>query len=286
MQSSRTIVLSILATSCLAGCGAVTPLKDPIIPNDIDARGHSREGKLKTRLISKVKCEVQNALFDAEKLGSVPWLKYWGTQITIKSTWEDKSSLSPSITNDILLKGVESISNVFGATGNAQATRLETTTFIWQNSELLDDQYKNISLGVNTDCDRILDGPLVESDHRIREFIYDNATVAAYGVATTGNFKKPPFTVLQSDLTFVGSIGANYTPIWRFTKLSANTGGSLLSGTRTITGQIIMTVGPLAPLSKIDALKAVEALAEPAASQHNAAVIGSFVAAQNAARFQ
>ena len=248
------------------------------MPNKVDERGLSFEGKLKSRLIAKIKCEMQNALYYADGLGSVPWLKTWGTQITIKSTWDEMSSLSPGISNVLSLHGAESVTTVFGGTGSAHATRLETITFIWRNSLLLEDQANDLRLKVNTDCSRIVNGPFVEADHKIVEFIYDNATVAATGVATTGNFSSPPFTVLQDDLTFVGTIGANFTPVWKFTRFTANTAGNLLSGTRSVTGEVIMTLGPLASEGKVANLKGPASLAEPAASQHNAAVIGGFVA--------
>lgn len=268
----------------LAGCGAVVPAKDPLVANTIDRNGHSEEGKVKSNLVAKIKCQMQHALYAADKLGTVPWLRQWGTQISLKMTWEERSDLNAGVTNINLLKGLDTFSTSIGFTGSAHATRNENVTFIWENKALLADELKNRRASIDTDCNKIVDGPFLSSDLRIVEFVYDNAVLARQGVATTGDARAPPFTTFQNDLTFVASYGGNVTPSWKFAKLTANTNGTFLGAQRTVTGELIITIGPLDTSSRQDFLKMPIRLAEPGASQHNAAVIGGFVATQNSAQ--
>lgn len=275
-----------MAVFCLstAGCGLTVPPKDALVPNQKDVNGLSVEGKFKSNLVAKIKCQMQQALFEADRLGTVPWLRRWGTQISLKMTWDERADLSGGLTNINLLKGMETFSTSVGIAGSAHATRNENVTFIWENGILLSDEVKNRNNGTNPNCGAIIDGPFLTSDLKIGEFVYDNAVLARKGVATTGDASAPPFTTFQNDLTFVASYGANVTPSWRFAKLTANSGAPFLTGQRTVTGELIITIGPLDASARQDFLKMPVRLAEPAASQHNAAVVGGFVATQNAAQ--
>ena len=150
-------------------------------------------------------------------------------------------------------------------------------TFLYENRQLLAAARLNARNGVVEDCSRREDGIMIDSDLRIGDFIYDKATLAATEVETTVAVTNPQFSTFQEDITFVGAIGGNVTPSWRFTRVSANTAGTFASATRTTTGDVLVTLGALAKDKDGNLLPM---LAQQSAAQHDAGVIGGSVATQ------
>jgi hypothetical protein len=274
-------ILSIKALGCLlvplmlCACGTSVPLKDPLRTNDLDAQNFSREGRVEANLVGNIRCEVQNAIYEADKLGSMPYLgTTWGTQVTLKLTWDEMSGLTPNVSFIDPMAMMQSFMVNLGASATAHATRLETITFLFENRGLL----AVAKTKGRQDCRQRETGIMIESDLRIEEFIYDKATLAASHVATTVDPGSPQFSTFQEDLTFVGTLSGNVTPVWKLTRISANTSGNLASATRTTTGDVLITLGALATDQQGNLLPQ---LGDAGASQHQAALIGGSVGSQN-----
>lgn len=181
MKRGTIIVLMAYCVS-LNGCGAYVPLKDPLHENNIDPNGLSYEGKMEANIVGNIRCEIQNAIFAADGLGSVPYLgKTWGTQVTLKLTWDELSGLSPGAAYIVPMAAMQSFALSAGVTATAHSTRVETVTFLFENRQLLATARQN---GIQ-DCSKREKGFQVESDLRIGEFVYDKATLADTKVATT-----------------------------------------------------------------------------------------------------
>lgn len=217
--------MGLIAFILIGGCGTHVPLTDPLRANSLDENNYSREGRIEQNLVGNIRCEIQNAVYEADKLGSMPYLgTTWGTQVTLKLTWDEMSGLAPSVSIINPLAMMQSFAVSLGASATAHATRLETITFLFENRGLLAAAKR---MG-RQDCSKRETGIMIESDLRIEEFIYDKATVAATAVATTVDRGRPQFSTFQEDLTFVATLSGNVTPVWKLTRVSANTSGNLI----------------------------------------------------------
>ena len=270
---------AVVLTLTLSGCGTYTPLKDPLHPNDLNPEGLSREGRAEANIVSNIRCEIQRGLYNASRFREVGYLgTTWGTQVTLKLTWDEMSSLAPNFAYIDPIAAMQTFTIGAGVGASAHATRLETITFLFENHALLDDARTNVAKHLPLDCSKQASGISVESDLRIDEFIYDKATIAKANVATTEDPSQPQFSTFQEDLTFVGTLGGNVTPTWKLTRVNADSTGTLAGATRSTTGDVLVTLGPLATDSRGNLL---HRLGDPAASQHTAGIIGGSVASQN-----
>jgi hypothetical protein len=124
-------------------------------------------------------------------------------------------------------------------------------------------------------CDGSKRGILVDSDLKIKEFIYDKITATNAGVGTTGSPSWAQFNTFTETITFTVSYGGNATPTWKFARISGDPSSTLLSATRTDIDTAIITIGPIeTPASPY----APAELKQSAQNQHNAAVYGTATA--------
>jgi len=287
---ARIRVLCAVTTSCIAvsACGTYVPQKtllqaDKLGSDGLTADGiRSREGVLEEHIVANIRCDIQNAIFKTTKISKVEYLnESWGTQVTLKLTWDESSGLGPSVSFITPMSAMQSRSISLGASATAHATRVETITFLYKNSDLLKSYQMDLANNQNTvpDCRKLTTGLVIDSDLKIGDFIVDKATLASTGEASTDDPDSPPFTTFQEDLTFVGSFGGNITPTWKLTHLAANSSGNLLSGTRTMTGDVLITLGPLVP-DQTHPGRYLHQLGDAAAAQHVAGITGGAVASQ------
>ncbi|MEK9278599.1 MULTISPECIES: hypothetical protein [unclassified Bradyrhizobium] len=277
MISFRNSGLLLCLLPVLSDCGLYVPQKDPLVQNDIDPRnGMSRQGKIESNIIANIRCEITRGLYRAVNTGNVPWLAGWGTSISLNLTWEETSNVNPGILYTTPIGGSDVFSAGGGVSGSAHSTRNEAITFTLENRELLREAMLTSHASQGLDCSALEDGVTVSSDLKIDEFIYDKASIAGGHEARTRPILYPQFSTFQETLTFVVSVGGDVTPSWKFIRLSVNPGGPFLSGSRTKTSQVIVTLGPLAkPAGPAGAAQ----LALQAAVQHDAAVAGNATAA-------
>lgn len=286
----------IASTVIVSACGTYVPSKDLMHPDNRNSNpsskefGQSDEGRAEADLVGNIRCEIENGIYLASEIvhdgnNNVPYLSTsWGTQITLKLTWDEMSGVAPGLSFIHPLSNMQSRSIGIGGAVTAHATRVETVTFLFANADLLKsaNAYRNIPANkakALPDCSVRETGTMIHSDLKIADFIVDKATLASTGITSTDDPSDPPFSTFQEELTFVGSFSGNLTPTWKLTRFTSNTAGNLLSGSRTTTGDVLITLGPLAPDSKHPG-QFLHSLAEPAASQHTAAFGGGATATQ------
>lgn len=273
----------------LGACGLTVPEKDVLTRDNINPKnGHSDIGELENRIAAHVECEIRNGLWEASKIKYVPWLEKWGTSVSLTVTAEEQSAANPGVS---LMTPLENSVKAFpvggnvvspqsftlglGASGTANATRVETIQFTYANKQLLDEYADNVRLGNKTSCDGYQKGVMIESDLKIAQFIIDKATLASTGVATSQPRSWAPFNTFQEQITFAASFGGSATPTWKFARVSVDPNSPLVTATRTKTNALIITLGQLGqPASPTSPAQ----LAQQGASQHGAAVQGGATA--------
>ena len=235
----------------LAGCGTYTPDKDPFSSDKPTEFGTTRQGNYETGIVNHVTCEIAQGLAEAKRL-DLPWLDEWGTTISQTITVEDQSGLAPGISTITPLQNVifpfasggnvvspQSFSISIGGTASANALRTETIQYTFRNRDIL----------LYTDPDTCMStepGVMIDGDLKIREFIYDKATIAALGNASLvgggkNPWQRPVFNTFTEEITFVAAYGGTFTPTWKLARLTANTTQICLSAS----GPIPMTSSSL-----------------------------------------
>ena len=162
-------------------------------------------------------------------------------------------------------------SQSIGVSGSANALRTETLQYTYRNIDILTHADK-------TSC--VKNGFFLDGDLRIKDFIYDNATIAAGGtVAFAGgagkSWERPIFNVFTEEVTFVAAFGGSFTPTWKLATIQANASSNLLIAERTNTNDLVITLGPLDPKQSKDA---PVQLSQAAQSQHLTRVQASAIA--------
>jgi hypothetical protein len=277
----------------LGGCGILTPEKDIFVNNSpADGGAASPEGHLENAVVDDVKCELSKGIWDVmgpsyapHKLGlAVPWLMNWGASVTLKITVEEQGSLSPGVS---LMKPFANYVSVFpsggnvlspqsfslglGLSGSANATRVETIAFTYTFKELLADANNIYKRKQKVSCNEQENGIMINSDLKIAEFIYDKASIAELGEASSSsNPTWPPYTTFQDEVTFVATYGGNVTPTWHFAKIGADPTGTLLNASRMKTNDVLITLGAVTPAKA----NAPAQLSTQSQNVHNAALIG------------
>lgn len=291
---SRIYIFSAIVCLMLCSCGLHVPSKSLLRSDKTFSEpsaqevGQLEEGRAEANIVGNIRCEIANGLYRAslvrhENKNNVGYLTtLWGTQVTLKLTWDEMSGVAPSLSFIHPRGNMQSVSIGPGGSATAHATRLETVTFLFENADLVKGVNDYLDNPENKerllpDCTSRETGTMIESDLKIAEFIIDKATIASTGIASTEEASKPPFTTFQEDLTFVGAFSGNLTPTWKLTRFASNTSGSLLSASRTTTGDVLITLGALAKDKDGNLL---HSLGEPSASQHTAVITGGAAASQ------
>ena len=259
----------------LGGCGLWVPEKDFFTGDTIVLGEPSSRGRFENRIVAHIRCEIRNAVYDTLRLPNVDWLRTWGATVNLKLTVEEQSAIAPSVTFNPIFFHASSFSLGVGGSGSAHSTRLETIEFTYDHAELLDEARKNIAAGIGLSCDKLQDGVMIQSDLKIEQFLYDKASISSTGEATSKAPNTPPFSTLQDDITFVLAVGGTANPIWKLSRVSVDTGSTLLGATRTRTDHLLLTFGPVVQKAKGGA----QAQLSPQTQQvHNAGLIGGSTA--------
>jgi hypothetical protein len=120
---------------------------------------------------------------------------------------------------------------------------------------------------------------LIDGDLKIKEFIFDNAVVAA---AANGAWKasRSPYNSWTEELTFVSAYGGAVIPTWKLARLTANASSNLAVAEQTNTNDLILTLGPLQSRSEAQKNPPYSAfqLTASAMNQHNARVQANAIA--------
>jgi hypothetical protein len=167
----------------------------------------------------------------------------------------------------------QSLSVGLGVSGAAHSTRLETIAFTLAFREPLAEAKKDVAAGEQS-CAPYQNGVRLQSDLKIRQFIYDKAFIATTGEATTKNIKASPYSTFSEDITFVASYGGSATPVWKFARISVNADTPLANASRSKTDDLIITLSPVTPATPTSAAR----LSQQGQNVHNAQITGSFTA--------
>jgi hypothetical protein len=298
-------LFALVVPGALAGCGTYTPDKDPFTVDVPSASGDTKQGNYESGIVNHVTCEIAQGLSEAKRL-DLPWLDNWGTTVTQTITVEDQTGLAPGIStitpfHNVVFPfatggnvvGPQSFSLNFGGTASANALRTETIQYTFRNKDI-------ILYADPQSCASRQSGVMIDGDLKIREFIYDKATVAALGNASLvvdtpsglEPWQLPPFNTFTEEITFVAAYGGSFTPTWHLARLSANAAANLVITERTNTNDLIITLGPVkcpqpspartqpkgSPPACLPLKESPVQLIDAAMNQHNARVQASAIA--------
>lgn len=254
----------------LTGCGLSVPAKDPVRGNPTDNNGRTLQGKVESNIIANVRCEVTKGLYEAMRMGHAPWLRDWGTTVTLDLTWDESSAFNPGISYLDPIGSGKTFTAGAGLQLSSRATRQEQITFTLDNQVLLAEAQLTKEARGDLGCSSLQDGTQVQSDLDIDGFIVDKTVVAGGLEATTRSKDYPQFSTFTEKLTFLATYEASATPTWKLARTTYNPAAPFIQGTRSKTNMIVVTLGPLqSPLSP----KAGAQLVEQARVIHNANVV-------------
>jgi hypothetical protein len=205
---------------------------------------------------------------------------------------DEKSSLSPGVSlNEPLATAINKFANGttvmtsqifnFGLGGSvgADATRVETISWFLDFADFLT-ELKTLK---DPDASCEIQGPYpIEGSMLIYEGLYSGVKTATVLKTVSQPFATGgPLSVIEHHVTFDLNATGNATPTWKLVNVSANTSGSLLSGSRDRKDDLLITMGPTEISDTKRKLAPSKKIAGPSAdvdNAHLAAQIGQAVA--------
>lgn len=247
-MSAHKIVAACLLTVALNGCGLYVP---EIQENPFDQAG----GQLLVKaIVNSIHCEVKNAVIYALGQKGVPqtlaeqqgnFMKYWGMQMALTLTVEEKSVLNPVT----VLTPPSPASAVFtlglGASGTADATRKETLNFYYTVDQLRSG--KPCPVPNNLEPNAPQNSLFLHSDLKVSEWLLDEIMAVGtreFGAPTDAKSVLKQ-NVLQHEVKFEIITSGNITPAWKLTRATINQSGTFFSASRDRTHDLIITFGPI-----------------------------------------
>lgn len=219
-----------------------------------------------------------------------PTVSEWGTAVNLSIMVDELSGLTPGVSLKTPLQNVvrtfpvggnvispQSVSLGIGASATAHATRTETIQFTYSNPGLLYQAKRRFvqdPAGLAA-CDKSAQGIMINSNLKIDDFIYDKATIAAFGNDISTARTWAPYSLFQDQITFVATFGGSVTPTWTFARIAVDPTSPTVSATRTKTNTLIITLGELSTKATPTS---PATLSSAAASQHSNAAAGASTA--------
>ena len=277
-------LLAIAALSGLtAGCGLAVPTISEPWDRDIPPDPHVLKdntlpatGQIEFEIKKRIFCDLREAVRTAETInyekgGSTKQEDIlpsdWGAYISLSLEVDDSSVLQPGVSFINPLANMQLRSYGFGANLASTATRIDKFDSFY-TVKTLRAPIRDISICNTKDptTDPIIragyqpaqSSPFIlESDLGIRDWLVGalyptrglpsdvpkGSGGAPAGAAGKGGGTKPDTVTLEEK--FIITTSGNFTPSWKLTRLSANTGSSPLFSTgRVRTHDVIITIGP------------------------------------------
>jgi hypothetical protein len=205
------------------------------------------------------------------------FLEDWAAQATLTLTVDEKTTLSPGLSlNQVFPNAITTFSNGnvttaqsfslgLGATASADATRKETVSWLIDFRRFMN---KRSLLRARKERDRVYaaartagahtisicnDGPLIEGDLKLREWLYavllpafvQGGIVSDYRAALENEAKLTKKDVISHQITFAILYSGNVTPTWKLVRVSANQGSlPLFNAQRGRTQDLTISMGP------------------------------------------
>jgi hypothetical protein len=233
-MSAMRFVVPILLAEISTGCGLRVP--------EIAESGDRVEGQqLVQAILINITCELRGAVNDlraAYPQGT--FIDGYGIQTTLTLTYEEKSSLAPSV-NWFPPSPVTAVFNLgAGLNLSSDATRKNVI-----------DGYYLVNDLENARCSeaaRPNGAFLLQSDLKLSEWLF---TAVSASLTNTVNFKNAALgvkdSILQHEVKFLIDTSANATPTWKFKLVTVNPGGTFLNVDRSRTNDLLITLGPAVP---------------------------------------
>ncbi|SCB08328.1 hypothetical protein GA0061099_1001233 [Bradyrhizobium yuanmingense] len=234
-------VAGVLLSVFLGSCGSTLPVMRLSYASDNDFRNFVKG------IAEHVRCELYNAV--AREYGpndpKRAMLYSWAAKIALTIRALDKSTISPGLTAD-------APPTVFtiaaGASGSTAGTREMTMTYFLPFKELLDGKKISFRERPPQYCD------VITNETGVREPIAGNlgihqtlkAALETWDSSRTlsERIKNGPFETITHHVTFEVVAGGDITPTWHFVNVIANPNAPFLSGSRTTTDELLITIGP------------------------------------------
>jgi hypothetical protein len=123
---------------------------------------------------------------------------------------------------------------------------------------------------------------LVHSDLKIGQFIANKAFIAiapgtvAASKKTAASKAVSPFNIFNYEAEFIVTYGGNITPMWKFTRITADPSSPFFNATRSRTHDVTITMSPaqMTPTGGVQVSPEAQVV-------HSAALIGQAVGAAN-----
>jgi hypothetical protein len=260
MTPTKHILPAIGIALTVAGCGTY-------VPEIQENYWYPDPNRLVEAIIQSIHCEIRNAVTAVinedrwnywNSLHSTypqplqaAWLNDWGAQMQITLSVDEQSSFSPS--------GLYSPMKIFflngGVSASSEATRIETLNYYYTINDIY-----NVGKGEGcsqeltaTISDHPIGSLLIQSDLKLKEWL--RAVVLGH---KTGEIPivLPPYTTnttaknaISHEIKFIVITSGNITPMWKLERATINPTGSLFTGSRNRTHDLLITLGPNDPKS-------------------------------------
>jgi hypothetical protein len=233
-MSAMRFVVPFLLAGILAGCGLRVP--------EIAESGNRVEGQqLVQAILINITCELRGAVTDLrEAYPQGTFIDGYGIQTTLTLTYEEKSTLAPSV-NWFPPSPATAVFNLgAGLNLSSDATRKNVIDGYYLVSDL-----ENARC---SDAARPNGAFLLQSDLKLSEWLF---TAVSASLTNTVNFKNAALgvkdSILQHEVKFLIDTSANATPTWKFKLVTVNPGGTFLNVDRSRTNDLLITLGPAIP---------------------------------------
>ncbi|NSZ09775.1 hypothetical protein G6M14_25730 [Agrobacterium tumefaciens] len=222
----------------LAGCGATLPVMDYRHSSDEAFAGFVRA------IAAHVKCEMRRAvaLEYAPNDPNREVLYDWAAKIALTIRAFDKGNLNPNVS---LINSTQILKAAIGAQVETNGTREMTMTYYLPFKELLPSRDAIDEKGKTLDCSKMnIEIEPIAGNLGI-ESTLQAALQAWDGFGTLSDrIEGGPFETVTHKVSFQVTGGASTTPTWTFTDVTVNPSPTFLSGTRTRTDELLITMGP------------------------------------------
>ena len=226
---------AVLATT-LSACGVTVP-DLPLQPFATEAE----RANFVEAVARNVRCELQDAIINLyskdaridKQNRNLAWFDSWAAQLTLTLTSDEKGSLAPSVNFLPITIPAEMFNINLGASASSEATRTDKIGGFYLISD-----FKHLNV-----CNRKHGPFILQGDLGLRDWLISAIIPIGLGdmpQAQTNN-------VLSHEIKFEIDTMAGVTPAWKFTRVTVNQTGTLLSGNRNRTQDLTITFGPPDP---------------------------------------
>jgi len=234
----RRLLVAGLATT-LSACGVTVP-NLPLQPFATE----KQRSDFVEAVARNVRCELQDAVVNlyannakGDPTGrNLSWFNSWAAQLTLTLTADEKGGLAPSVNFLPITKAAEMFNVSLGASASSEATRTDKIGGFFLIAD-----FKQLKV---CDADNRNKGPFIlQGDLGLSDWL--GSAIIPIGLGDLPQLQAN--NVLSHEIKFEIDTMAGITPAWKFTRVTVNQTGTLLSGNRNRTQDLTITFGPPDP---------------------------------------